>query len=87
MAQDVPLQTLSLGLLNKVTVSLGGGSWECHIRAGSGLSLRGPPRGAGEGRARLFCMKKPEEEEEPGICLSKTPGSGERHTQVASLPG
>lgn len=30
------------------------------------------------GMLRLFCMMKPREEEEPGICFSKTPGVGWR---------
>lgn len=34
----------------------------------------GPPRGDLKGELRFFCMMKPEEEEKPGICLSKTPG-------------
>lgn len=36
----------------------------------------GPPRGGHKGFLRVFCTMKPEKEEEPAICLSKTLGLG-----------
>lgn len=76
MGEDLRIQSPSPGLyLSKITVSLGGRSWgvshQGWLRA---LMGGGPPRGNRTGELRLFSMMKPEEEEKPGICLSKTPG-------------
>lgn len=48
----------------------------------------GPPRGGHKGFLRVFCTMKPEKEEEPAICLSKTLGLGGavKHTQAHYPP-
>ena len=60
----------------------------CHIRAVSGLWLGGGrPTGEDKGWAEAL-LHGLEEEEEADICISKTPGLGERHTgELSSQAG